>query len=251
MILQTAYVCRKNWFLNNKIFYCLFSFDNKPRGTNAQDVQESFRQLLKTLQEDYLPHLRPNIGATSLPKGQEFYRACLAFHTSTDLSAQSIHQMGIEEVARIEAEMCRIKDEMKYGHLTLAQFADTLKRDPANFFKSGQELVDSFRTIIETRIEPRLLDLFHRKPASRLEITETPATTPNAPAAYYIAGTEDGSRPGKLFANTHKFASQPKYEMISLSLHEANPGHHLQVLLRPFLLLYIIIIYYFIIQLHY
>lgn len=193
----------------------------------SSSVQPGFLMLADFIAGDYDAALRPEIAASSLPDGAEYYKACLAFHTSTSLTPQQIHDKGLEEVDRIETEMKEIVIEMGLN-LTLPQFIEMIRNDKSNFFNSPEELMASFHEIIENRINPRILDLFHTEPQTKLEIVEVPPSTPDAPAAYYIAGTADGSRPGRLFVNTNKYASQPRYEMISLSLHETNPGHHLQ-----------------------
>jgi len=189
-------------------------------------VQVGFTKIGDFLESEYLPACRPEIAATSLPGcGPEFYKACIKFHTSTDLTADQIHEKGIKEVARIEEEMKEIMKELGQ-EMSLTDFMAKLRNDKTNFFNSGQELLNAFSTIIHDRINPKLNTIFHSCPKSNLEITEVPVA--DYPAAFYIAGTEDGARPGKLFANTFKFASQPRYEMVSLALHETNPGHHLQ-----------------------
>jgi len=189
-------------------------------------VQVGFTKIGDFLESEYLAACRPDIAASSLPVcGPEFYKACLRFHTSTDLTAAQIHQMGVEEVARIEGEMREIIKELGLD-VSLTDFMENLRNDKTNYFSSEEELLDAFSTIIHERINPRLSKIFLSCPQSKLEITRVPM--PDYPAAFYIAGTEDGARPGKLFVNTFKFASQPRYEMVSLSLHETNPGHHLQ-----------------------
>jgi len=205
--------------------------DKKRLQVEAQDaiknfVQVGFNKIGDFLESEYLAACRPDIAASSLPGcGVEFYKACLRFHTSTDLTAEEIHEKGVKEVARIEEEMREIIKELGL-EVSLTEFMANLRNDRANYFNSEQELLDAFSEIIHKRINPQLSKIFHTIPQSRLEITEVPMA--DYPAAFYIAGTEDGARPGKLFANTYKYASQPRYEMVSLSLHETNPGHHLQ-----------------------
>merc|ERR1719219_1025578 len=109
--------------------------------------------------------------------------------------------------------------------MTLPQFSDKLRNDPSNFFTSGEELMCCFRDIIDNKVRPVLPKLFHSIPESVLEVVPGPSA--NMPAAFYIVGTRQG-RPGRFFVNTHKYDSQPRYEMMSLALHEALPGHHLQ-----------------------
>ena len=191
-----------------------------------KSIQIGFLEIADFLENEYKAACRQNIAATSLTGiGPEFYKVCLRFHTSTEFTAQEIHDMGLKEVERIEGEMKEIIKEMGL-QLSLKEFIEKLRNDKRNFFNSEQELLDAFHTIIFDQINPQLPTFFHKCPKSKLEITKAPMA--DYPAAYYIAGTEDGSRPGKLFVNTFKFDSQPRYEMISLALHESYPGHHLQ-----------------------
>ena len=109
-----------------------------------------------------------------------------------------------------------IVKEMGHLNMTLKEFTDMIRKDPLNFYKSPEELLAN----------GHILEIFQNKPVTKLEIVEVTPSQPNAPAPSYIAGTPDGSRPGQLFVNTNQYGSQPKYKMISL--HETNPGHHLQ-----------------------
>ena len=224
--------------IQDSIFYAPFKSANDTlgaeKGAKLQDearvaiqdgVRLGFSSLADFLEREYVPACRKEVAVTSLPGGQEFYKACLRFHTSTSLTAEEIHQRGLEEVQRIEDEMRVIIQELGLN-LSLEEFITQLRNDKKNFFGSADELLGAFHTIIWDRVEPQLNKIFKAKPKGALEITNTPMA--DYPAAFYIAGTSDGARPSKLFVNTHKFDSQPRYEMVSLSLHEALPGHHLQ-----------------------
>jgi len=189
-------------------------------------IQPSFRAFAEFLQLEYLPNTRPEIAASSIGSG--YYEACLAFHTTTNKTAEEIHNIGLSEVDRIEEEMLLIVREMGYEDLTLQEFTEMIRTDPANFFDSPEELLQAFHDIIEGQIDGKLLEIFHNKPKTALEIVPMPPSQSNGPAAFYSSGTPDGSRPGRLYVNTNKYNSQPRYEMVSLSLHETNPGHHLQ-----------------------
>ena len=188
-------------------------------------LKAGFSELAEFLEQEYLAACRPEIAATSLPAGEEFYRACLRFHTTTDLTADQIHELGLQEVARIEAEMRDIIRSLGREE-SLKDFIQSLRTDSTHYYQSAEELLAAGRDIVFTQIYPRLPQLFTAVPRTKLEINSTPSG--EYPAGFYMAGTEDGSRPGKYSLNTFKFDSQPKYEMISLSLHEACPGHHLQ-----------------------
>ena len=188
-------------------------------------IKPGFAELADFVEQEYLPACRPSIGATTLPRGHQFYSACLEFHTTTSLTAQQIHEMGHQEVERIESEMREIIKQL--GHdMTLKEFINKLRDDKTQYFKSAEELLASGNDIVFNKIYPRLTTIFTNVPRTRLEINSTPSA--DYPAGFYLAGTEDGSRPARYSLNTYKFDSQPKYEMISLSLHEACPGHHLQ-----------------------
>merc|ERR1719312_317290 len=195
----------------------------------ASVIQPSFQNLLNFLEDEYIPKSRSSLAVSSLPgNGQEFYKACLKFHTSTDLTAEEIHRKGQDEVTRIETEMRKIVLETGYENLTLPEFTEMIRNDPKNFFSPADELLNAFHDIIENKIDGHLLEIVHKKPSTALKIVGMPPSMTDAPAAFYTAGSLDGSRPGVLYVNTNKFNSQPRYEMVSLSLHETNPGHHLQ-----------------------
>ena len=224
--------------IQDSVFFAPFKAVNELLGDEAgSKVQEEAREaitdgvrlgfsiLADFLEKEYVPACRKEVAVTSLPGGQELYKACLRFHTSTSLTAEEIHQRGLEEVKRIEDEMRIIIQELGLK-LSLEEFIKQLRNDKQNFYGSAEELLGAFHTIIWDRVDPQLTKIFKAKPKGALEITRTPLA--DYPAAFYIAGTSDGARPSKLFVNTHKFDSQPKYEMVSLSLHEALPGHHLQ-----------------------
>ena len=191
----------------------------------TDSVKVGLRQIAEFLRAEYQQSCRQEIAATSLPNGEQFYAACLRFHTTTSLTAQQIHQMGHAEVNRIEAEMKEIMQQLGQ-EVSLKQFIENLREDKSNFFRSKEELLAAGKEIVFDKIYPRLTQLFTAVPRTKLEVNETPSA--EYPAAFYLAGTEDGSRPGKYSLNTFKFSSQPRYEMTSLSLHEACPGHHLQ-----------------------
>ena len=193
------------------------------------NIKPAMLKMAKFLETEYLPNTRPEIAATSLHSGGEFYKACLKFHTSTDLTAEEIHQIGIKEVERIENDIKSILlNELNKENVDLRLFFNDLRKDKNFFFKSPEELVTHFKEILNEQINPKLGSIFLCPPKLPLEVIAMPEHMGDGPAAYYIAGTADGSRPGNFFVNTKRFDSQPRYECISLALHEGNPGHHLQ-----------------------
>jgi len=192
-------------------------------------VIPGFKTIMNCLRNNYMPNLRENIAATSLPNGKDYYVQCLKFHTSTDMSPQEIHDLGLKEVSRIRSEMTQIvRKDLGRESADLKSFIEELRKDRSFYFDAPEELMARFKHLIEQEINPKLASLFWKPPTLPLDITEMPPALSSGPAAYYIAGTSDGSRPGKFFVNLKRYDSQPKYETISLALHEGNPGHHLQ-----------------------
>jgi len=185
---------------------------------------------LKTfLEEEYLPFTRPEIALSSLPElGVEFYDQMLKFHTSTNMTATEIHNLGLAEVDRIEVEMKMIIEELGFGDMTLQEFSDYIRNDPNNYYDNPEALLEGFTDILENRVNPHLLEIFSSIPEAKLLIKSVSESAKDGPAAFYSAGSLDGKRPGVFYVNTYKYASQPKYEMVTLAMHEANPGHHLQ-----------------------
>jgi len=194
------------------------------KATIKSEIRPAFRKLLRFILEEYQPSCRTNIAASSLPGGK-FYKACIRFHTTTNFTAEEVHTLGKREVANIEAEMRAVIEELQLN-LTVKEFFSKLRNDPANYFGSGEEVLSAFNTTINDKILPKLPMLFKRIPSQRLELVEE--SNPEASAASYIAGTEDGSRPGRFYVNTAKYSSQSRHGIATLVLHEAFPGHHLQ-----------------------
>ena len=190
-------------------------------------VQPAMAKLEQCLRDEYLPNTRPGIGISSVPNGAEFYEQCLKFHTSSEkYTAAKIHEIGLAEVKRIEADMKKVFDEIGFSG-TLKEFVASLRTNPKFTFTTTDEMFAHFCDILFKVIQPKLKDFFHSEPASELVVVQTPAAQSKAPAAYYIAGTSDGSRPGKIFVNCSSPDTRLKCSLISLALHEGNPGHHL------------------------
>lgn len=187
-------------------------------------VQPGMRKIRAFLRTEY--KTRADIGASSLPGGAEFYAACVRFHTSTSLTPEEIHRVGLEEVERIECDMKKVMEGLGHGDKPLAEFMNMLRDDPKMFYKSKEDVLEGFKDLLENRINPKITSIFNEFPKLKCEIVES--GNAGAPAAYYIGGTRDGARPGKFFVNVANFDSQPKYDMMTLTLHESNPGHHLQ-----------------------
>jgi uncharacterized protein (DUF885 family) len=184
------------------------------------------------LEKDYIPNLRTEISASKgYPDGEEYYADCLKFHTTTSMTAQEIHQLGLNEVERVRAQMEAIAASDGYEG-KLDEYLEHLRTAPEFEPKSADALLAHYRDIVG-RVYPALLGLFHlgTLPRQPVEITETPAASASmAPAAYYLAGSADPNtpRPGMFYVNTSELHTRRTYECEALALHEAIPGHHIQ-----------------------
>jgi len=198
------------------------------RSAISTRVLPAFQRLRDFMQQDYLPASRNGApGLTSLPDGDSLYSFLIEQHTSTQLSAEEIHQLGLAEVSRIRSEMEKIRQEVEFeGSLT--EFFEHLRTSLQFEFSTEQEMIDAYHEVW-ARIEPSLPKLFARQPESELEIRPVPEfLEATAGGAYYYPGTADGSRPGVFYINTSDLPSRSTTNVESLFLHEAVPGHHMQ-----------------------
>jgi len=198
--------------------------------TYTAEVRPAFLRLEKFLREQYLPGARQTIGASDLPDGKAWYAWRIKTQTSTDLTAQQIHDIGLAEVKRIRAEMERVKQESGFKG-TLQEFFAFLRTDPRFFFTDKEELLRTYRDIAK-RADPQLIRLFKTLPRTPYGVLPVPAYAEKSQTtAYYYPGAAETGRPGNFFANTYALNTRPKWEMEPLTLHEAVPGHHLQIAL--------------------
>ncbi|XP_042890977.1 uncharacterized protein LOC122265649 [Penaeus japonicus] len=189
-----------------------------------QDLLPSFRKLREFIEEHYLPATRPEVAASSLPGGEDYYLACLKFHTTTQLTPQEIHGLGLSEVKRIEEEVNKTAQEMGLEGQTATEVFQKLKEDPAQRFGSKDELLATYRQKVYRDIYPLMLQLFDSVPDEN--VTVEGVDNPNAVFAYYTAPSMDGSRPGTFYLNSYIYDKHKKYEVTALTLHETIPGHH-------------------------
>ena len=194
----------------------------------ATVVMPAYRRLHDYLETEYLPNARDSIGLSELPNGASWYAYLVRYHTSTSMTPAQVHELGLAEVARIRAEMERIKGQL--GHAgDLRSFFDALRADPRLYYKEPAELLAGYGAIATAGDVGAAAALCRqakgdvRDPGSR----GVPCTERGC--RFVHAGSADGKRPGVFYVNTHDLASRPKYSMEALYLHEAEPGHHLQV----------------------
>jgi uncharacterized protein (DUF885 family) len=209
---------------------------DRPRLTTSasdvytQKVAPAFTRLLTYLETTYLPACRDTIAVDALPAGAAMYAYNVAWHTTTTLTPKEIHAIGIEEVRRIRGEMDKVIAASGFKG-SFAEFTTYLRTDPRFYYTDAGELVRAYRDVAK-RADPELAHLFGTLPRLPYGVKAVPdAVAPSQTTAYYESGAPAAGRPGYMFANTYKLASRPKWEMEALTLHEAVPGHHLQIAL--------------------
>jgi uncharacterized protein (DUF885 family) len=191
-------------------------------------VVPAFRKLHDYIVSSYLPACRESIAATAQPKGAEAYAFHVRWQTTTNLTPQQIHEIGLSEVKRIRWEMDKVIASTKFKG-SFHEFTEFLRNDPRFYFEKPDDLVNGYR-IIAKKIDPELAHLFGKLPRLPYGVTPIPDfKAPSQTTAYYQAGAPNVGRPGYYFVNTYNLHARPKWEMEALSLHESVPGHHLQI----------------------
>jgi uncharacterized protein (DUF885 family) len=199
-------------------------------GILAQRVVPAVGKFRDYLAKTYLPACRESIGLSALPDGAAWYDAAIAERTTTTLTAKQVHEIGLAEVARLRKAMEQVMVQSGWTG-TLPDFQTYLRTDPRFFYTSADELLRRYRDIAK-RIDPQLTRLFGKLPRLPYGIVPTPAfSAKSQPTAYYEGGSLRSGQPGQFFANTYDLPGRPSWEMESLTLHEAVPGHHLQIAL--------------------
>ncbi len=202
------------------------------RATDAYEryAKPSFQMLHTFLKDEYVPNCRETVACGDLPDGQAWYAYAARRSTTTDLTPEQIHQIGLDEVKRIRGEMEKIRREVGFAG-DLPAFFEFMRTDKQFFYESPAELLAGYRDICK-RADPELIRLFGRLPRQPYGIKPVPSYAEQSQTtAYYQPGSTDAGRPGYFFANTYALGTRPKWEMEALSLHEAVPGHHLQLAL--------------------
>jgi uncharacterized protein (DUF885 family) len=191
-------------------------------------VAPALQALADFVERDYLPACRESIAASALPDGEAYYAHAVRRETTTRLTPAEVHAIGLSEVARIRGEMQAVIQQVGFGG-SFAEFVAFLRSDPRFYFTRSEDLITAYRDVAK-RADAELPALFAVLPRQPYGVREIPAHEgPAQPAAYYQRGAPDGSRAGFFWANTYKLDTRPKYEMEALTLHEAVPGHHLQI----------------------
>ena len=190
----------------------------------------AFQKFHDFVRNEYIPGAREAIGWNALPDGAAWYAQMVRQQTTTDFTPQQIHDIGLREVKRIRGEMKKIMVETGFKG-SFEEFSTFLRTDPQFYYQSAEDLLTGYRDIAK-RIEPELPRLFGKLPRLPYGIKAVPAyAEKSAAGAYYEGGSIDAGRAGNFYANTYKLSARPKWEMECLTLHEAVPGHHLQIAL--------------------
>ena len=194
-------------------------------------IVPAYRKFSRYFNDSYLPASRDSIDASSLPDGKAFYEYRTRVYTTTNMTPDEIHRLGLSEVQRIRGEMQLIIDELEFAG-SFEDFLQFLRTDPQFYYETPEQLFDAYLAICK-RIDPELVKLFGTLPRTPYGLRPIPDNiAPDTTTAYYSQPAADGSRAGYYYVNLYKPEVRPKYEMEVLSVHEAVPGHHLQIALQ-------------------
>ncbi|MGO8756856.1 MAG: DUF885 domain-containing protein [Terracidiphilus sp.] len=193
----------------------------------SKEVLPAYLRFARFLEVSYIPAGRAKPGIDALPEGAKYYQFLIERNTTTELTPAEIHQTGLDEVARDEAEMLAIAQ--KLGFPDLKTFRESLKSNPKLHPASADALVAAYQGYVGP-MQAKLPSLFGTLPKARLEVAPVPEyEEKTAPPAYYEIGAADGSRPGRLLVNRYNAASRNLYNVEAIAYHEGVPGHHLQI----------------------
>ena len=199
--------------------------------TIEETVLPAYRELDRYFNKKYLPATRESIGLSELPNGSAWYEYLARSFTTTPMTPDEIHRLGLEEVSRIRGEMEKIIQEVEFDG-SFADFLIYLRTDPQFYFDNPEDLYEAYLATSK-RIDPELVNLFGKLPRMPYGVKPIPDTiAPDTTTAYYSRPAADGSRAGIYWVNLYRPEVRPKYEIEVLSVHEAMPGHHLQIALQ-------------------
>ncbi len=196
----------------------------------SEKIAPGYEKLLAFMENEYIPAARKSIAMSELPNGKAWYAYNVKQRTTTDLTPEQIHEIGLSEVKRIRGEMEKIIESSGFEG-SFEEFLVFLRTDPQFYHTSKEDLLREYRDIAK-RADPELMKLFGKLPRTPYGIIPVPAYAEKSQTtAYYQRGSVEAGRPGNFFANTYALDTRPRWEMEALTLHEAVPGHHLQLAL--------------------
>lgn len=191
-----------------------------------ESLNPAYSDLAKFLRNEYIPNSRDSIGIKDVPNGSEWYEYLARYHTTTDLTPDEIHEIGLTEIKRIRAEMEDIIASVKWSG-DFNSFLDFLRTDKRFYYDNADDLFNAY-LIMSKKIDPLLPLIFKDFQKAPYGVTEIPMeSAPYTTTAYYNSPSK--GRPGYYYVNLYKPESRPKYEIPVLSVHEAVPGHHFQI----------------------
>ncbi|MDA7851801.1 DUF885 domain-containing protein [Gammaproteobacteria bacterium] len=206
------------------------TIQTKAKEVIRNQVIPAYLKLHRFFEDEYLPACRTSIGIKDINNGREYYEFLARKFTTTPLSPQEIHNIGLREVARIKAEMQEVIQEVEWQG-TFKEFLDDLRSNPKFYYETSEELFEAYLATSK-RIDPELVSLFKVLPSMPYGLKPIPIeSAPDTTTAYYQRPAADGSRAGYYYVNLYRPEVRPKYEIEVLSVHEAVPGHHLQIAL--------------------
>ena len=189
-------------------------------------INPSYNNLYKFLVEDYLPNSRDSIGISDVPNGKEWYETLANYHTTTNLTPDEIHNIGLKEIKRIRSEMESIISDLEWDG-DFASFLNYLRTSPRFYYDNPEDLFSAYLIMSKT-IDPLLPKIFKVFPRAPYGVKPIPdESAPFTTTAYYNSPSK--GKPGYFYANLYKPQSRPKYEIPVLTVHEAVPGHHFQI----------------------
>ena len=196
----------------------------------SANIIPSYQRFQKFFVEEYLPKTFDEVGAWQMPQGDAMYAFLTRKFTTTNMTPREVHERGLGEVKRIRAAMQDVMNKVGFKG-TLLEFFNFLRTDKQFYYEKPEDLLAAYEAMSK-RIDPHLVKVFKTLPRMPYGVEVIPAAAaPDTTTAYYRQPAADGSRAGTYFVNLYKPESRPKWEMMALSLHEAVPGHHLQIAL--------------------
>ena len=208
-------------------------FQKRVEASITSNVYPAYQKLIAYFNE-LLPKTTTDDGVWKLPNGDEFYAYALKSNTTTKMPPNEVHELGLREIGRIEAEMRTILDANGFAGQAIGASMDKLGKDSrflySNDDKGRTEALAEYKRLIDNAVTESKAHLFYIAPKAQIDIRRVePFKEATAPGAYYQGGAMDGSRPGIFYANLRDMNEVPKWSMPTLSYHEGVPGHHWQV----------------------
>jgi len=214
-----------------------FSAEDRDRLTAAYEdkimntIVPAYQRISNFIGDDYLDNARETVGLYAQPNGVSWYEFMVRIRTTTNMTPEEVHQVGLDEVARIHGEMHSVMEEVGFDG-DLKEFFEYMNTDPQFFFAEPEQLIQGYRDMSDhiAGLSEKIFEVF---PSSKFEVRRVePFREKSASGGSYQAGTPDGARPGVFYANAYDLSARPNWAMESLFLHEAIPGHHFQIMIQ-------------------